>query len=119
MKWKVSFHSEFLEEFQVFPETVQDNLLAKSLLLEAYGPQLGRPHTDILQGSHYANLKELRLEVKGAQWRVAFAFDPWRTAILLAGGNKTGRNQIRFYKQLIQKADKRFKDHLQLTKKKK
>ena len=112
MKWKVAFHSQFLEEFQDFPENVQDNIFAKSLLLEAYGPQLGRPHTDVLQGSTFANLKELRLEVKGARWRVAYAFDYRRKAILLSGGNKTGKDQLRFYKQLIQKADRRFKDHL-------
>lgn len=115
MKWKVAFHPEFLEEFLSFPEPLQDNLLAKSILLEAYGPQLGRPHSDVLQGSSFANMKELRLEVKGAQWRVAYAFNPRRTAVLLLAGNKTGQNQIRFYQKLIQKADRRFRDHLNTT----
>ena len=112
MKWKVAFHPEFLEEFLTFPEPLQDNLFAKSILLEVYGPQLGRPHADVLQGSSFSNLKELRLELKGAQWRVAYAFDPGRTAILLAAGNKTGQHQIRFYKKLIQKANRRFRNHL-------
>jgi len=45
-------------------------------------------------------------------WRVAFAFDPKRKAILLAAGDKTGVKQDRFYGQLIKKADERFDAHL-------
>lgn len=45
-------------------------------------------------------------------WRVAFAFDPKRQAILLVAGDKTGTNQKRFYKQLIAKADQRFGKHI-------
>ncbi len=45
-------------------------------------------------------------------WRVAFAFDPKRSAILLTAGDKVGQNQKRFYQQLIELADRRFRDHL-------
>ncbi len=44
--------------------------------------------------------------------RIAFAFDPLRAAILLVAGNKRGVSQKRFYKQLIDKADKLFDIHL-------
>ncbi|WP_259649990.1 type II toxin-antitoxin system RelE/ParE family toxin, partial [Burkholderia pseudomallei] len=45
-------------------------------------------------------------------WRVAFAFDPKRQAILLVGGDKGGADQRRFYKRLIAVADARFDEHL-------
>ena len=58
-------------------------------------------------------MKELRLNAHGGVWRVAFAFDPERRAILLVAGDKSGVSQARFYKQLIRKADTRFDEHLQ------
>lgn len=48
--WVVEFHPEFFEEFKEFSRLVQDNILAKSLLLEQFGPHLGRPHVDVLNG---------------------------------------------------------------------
>jgi hypothetical protein len=41
-------------------------------------------------------------------WRVAFAFDLNRGAILLVAGDKSGVSEKRFYRQLIDKADERF-----------
>ncbi len=76
------------------------------------GPQLGRPHADTLDGSKHVNMKELRFKAADGVWRVAFAFDPERTAILLVGGDKSGVSEKRFYKQLIAKADKRLDEHL-------
>ena len=61
-----------------------------------------------MKGSKYANMKELRFEVKNAVWRVAYAFDPRRCAILLAAGMKQARNQKRFYERLIAVADRRY-----------
>lgn len=49
-------------------------------MLEAFGPQLGRPKVDTLTGSKHANMKELRFDAADGVWRVAFAFDPERTA---------------------------------------
>jgi hypothetical protein len=57
-------------------------------------------------------MKELRFEIDGAAWRVAFAFDPMRDAILLVGGNKSGVTKDRFYRKLIGIADKRFAQHM-------
>jgi hypothetical protein len=58
-------------------------------------------------------MKELRFTANAGPWRVAFAFDPARNAILLVAGDKSGKNQARFYKQLIVKADKRYEAHLE------
>ncbi len=93
-------------------EEVQNELLAYAKLLENYGPSLRRPHADTLNGSSHANMKELRFKAGDGVWRVAFAFDPERQAILLVAGNKAGVSEKRFYKQLIEKADRRFDFHL-------
>lgn len=97
-------------------EDIQDELLAHAKLLETFGPQLGRPRVDTLNGSKHANMKELRFDAADGVWRVAFAFDPKRCAILLVAGDKSGTGEKRFYKQLIAKADERFKEHLKRLK---
>lgn len=117
MKWKVEFHPAFLAELKEFSEAVQDNIIAKSLFIKEIGPRLGRPHVDTLKDSKHANLKELRLDVDDGVWRVAFAFDPEREAILLVAGDKAGVSEKRFYKRLIKKADARFDEHLAVIKK--
>jgi len=67
---------------------------------------------DTLKGSDYPNLKELRVDAEGGVWRIAFAFDPKRRAILLAGGSKTGIGKDRFYSALIRIADARYGQYL-------
>ena len=91
---------------------MQDELLAHTKLLQQFGPQLGRPRADTLNGSRHANMKELRFDAADGVWRVAFAFDPNTKAILLVCGDKSGRSEKRFYRQLIEKADARFDAHL-------
>jgi len=117
VKWEVLFHGEFDPEFECLPEAVQDELLAHAKLIEQFGPQLGRPRVDTLRGSGHANMKELRFDAADGVWRVAFAFDPKRRAILLACGDKTGGSERRFYRRLIAKADERFQRHLSRLKK--
>ena len=82
-------------------------------LLQQLGPQLKRPRCDTLNGSKHANMKELRFDAADGVWRVAFAFDPSRQAVLLVGGDKSGTSQKKFYKALIRAADKRFDDWLE------
>ncbi len=92
-----------------------NELLAHALLLEQFGPQLGTPRVDTLKGSRHANMKELRFEAAGGVWRVAFAFDPKRKAVLLVAGDKSGGSGKRFYRRLIAKADERFDERLSRT----
>lgn len=94
--WTVINHDNFEAEFDALPVTVQDALLASTALLETYGPALGRPHVDTLAGSKHANMKELRFRAGGEAWRVAFAFDPARRAIVLVAGDKAGVASTRF-----------------------
>lgn len=112
MSWLVLFHDAFDTEFLEYAEGLQDELLAHARLLAEFGPHLGRPTVDGLKGSRHANMKELRFDWDGGVWRVAFAFDPRREAILLVGGDKAGADQRRFYKRLIAVADGRFDEHL-------
>jgi len=78
---------------------VQDELFALMGLLKQYGPKLGRPHADTLNDSEHANMKELRFKADGGVWRVTYAFDPKREAILPAAGDKSGVSEKRFSKQ--------------------
>jgi hypothetical protein len=112
MSWAILFHDDFDAEIQGLPQALQDELLAHALLLREFGPNLGRPTVDGLKGSRHVNMKELRFSWEGEIWRIAFAFDPKRQAILLVGGNKGGADQRRFYKRLIVIADARFDQHL-------
>ena len=112
MQWEAEFHADFDPEFDALPEEVQDELRAHALLLEQFEPQLGRPRADTLKGSSHANRKELRFDADDDVWRVAFAFDPSRRAVLLVAGDKSGGSEKRFYRHLISKADQRFDNHL-------
>lgn len=112
MTWAVLFHDAFDAEFEALVDELQDELLAHAKLLAEFGPNLGRPTVDTLKGSQHANMKELRFSWNGQVWRVAFAFDPQRQAILLVGGDKGGADQRRFYKRLLTVADERYDDHL-------
>ena len=93
-------------------ETVRTEILALGRLLQQFGPQLGRPRVDTLNGSRHANMKELRFSAAGGEWRVAFAFDTRRKGILLVAGDKSGSSEKRFYRELLRKADSRFAAHL-------
>jgi hypothetical protein len=112
MTWTVRFHYVFEQEFHDLDTRVQDELLAQLRVLETFGPQLGRPRVDTLKGSRHANMKELRFDAADGVWRVAFAFDPRRQAIVLVAGDKSGQSERRFYRQLIARADARFDEHL-------
>jgi hypothetical protein len=112
MTWTVLFHDEFEAEFEALVEDLQDELLANAKLLARFGPNLGRPTVDTLKGSRHSNMKELRFSWSGQVWRVAFAFDPQRQAIVLVGGDKSGADQRKFYKRLLTVADARYDEHL-------
>ena len=74
-----------------------------------HGPTLGRPYADTIQGSRYANMKELR--PRGGTIRILFAFDPRRVAILLLGGDKRGQWHA-WYDTAIPTADRLYGRYL-------
>jgi len=118
MEWVVEIGDEFEPEFNDLDEEVRTEILALTRLLQQFGPQLGRPRADTLNGSRHANMKELRFDAADGVWRVAFAFDPKRKAILLVAGDKSGVTEKKFYKALIAKEDDRFDAHIARIKEK-
>ena len=90
MSWSVDFHDEFVPEFRSLHRQVQDEVFAVAHLLKQFGPMLGRPRVDTLNGSRHANMKEMRFASADGEWRLAFAFDPMRKAVLLVAGDKSG-----------------------------
>jgi hypothetical protein len=74
---------------------------------------LGRPYVDTIKGSAFTNMKELRVQYDGNPYRILFAFDPQRQAVLLIGGNKRGDK--RWYEKNIPIAERRFAEYLAET----
>ena len=112
MSWTIESHEDFDREFKGFDDRVQDEILAKLTVVEKDGQNLGRPHADTLNGSAHSNMKEMRVSAAGGIWRIAFAFDLGRNAILLAAGDKRCANEDKFYRNLIRLVDSRFAGHL-------
>ena len=110
-QWVVEFHPDFAPEVLEVSDSVRREIYSLVGLLRRVGPQLGRPQADTLKGSKHSNMKELRFRADNGVWRVAFAFDLKRRAILLVGGDKSGISKDRFYRNLIEVADRRFDQH--------
>lgn len=64
-----------------------------------------------LGGARHSNMKELIVQHAGRPYRILFAFDPRRCAILLIGGDKTGSE--RWYEDHIPIADQLYDEHLE------
>jgi hypothetical protein len=92
---------------------VQDSIAMVLDILEVQGASLGRPYVDTIKGSMFSNMKELRVQHDGNPYRLLFAFDPQRQAVLLLGGNKRGDKH--WYDVNIPIADRRFAEYLEET----
>jgi hypothetical protein len=112
MAWIVEFTDEFEGWWSGLDESVQDSIDRVVGVLEQRGPTLPFPHSSDVQGSKHGNMRELRVQVGGDPYRIFYAFDPRRVAILLIGGCKTGDD--RFYEQMIPIADRIYDEHLEL-----
>ena len=110
MAWDVEFTEEFEIWWNNLSEEEQASVDAKIRLLMEFGPALGRPQADTLaMMSKHPNLKELRIQHSGDAYRVLFAFNPRRVAILLLGGRKPDQ---KWYQDAVPKADKLYDEHL-------
>ena len=108
--WEVEFTNQLGAWWETLNEREQESIDASVQLLEARGPQLGFPHTSGIAQSRHAHMRELRVQHDGQPYRIVYAFDPRRTAILLIGGNKTGDN--RWYDVFVPVADRLYDEHL-------
>jgi hypothetical protein len=113
--WTVELAPEFEPELRALAADIRVELLAQARVVERFGPTAGRPRVDTLKGSAHANMKELRFDAGDGVWRVAFAFDPRRRAVLLVAGDKSGQSKRAFYRRLIASADRRYSAHLDRT----
>ncbi|SCZ34255.1 MULTISPECIES: type II toxin-antitoxin system RelE/ParE family toxin [unclassified Pseudomonas] len=112
MKWDVEYTDEFELWWDRLSESEQDSVQVSVMLLGDTGPYLGFPHTSDIKGSRHGNLRELRVQHAGRPYRVLYAFDPRRCAILLIGGDKTG--QDRWYQQYVPLAERLYDEHLEV-----
>lgn len=110
MDWDTEYTNEFGDWWSTLTDGAQEELAAVVELLAEHGPGLGFPYSSGIAGSRHSHMRELRIQYGGRPFRVFYAFDPRRTAILLTGGDKTG-NQ-RFYRQFVPLADKLYDEHL-------
>lgn len=111
MGWIVEYTDEFHEWWAGLNKREQEDVAAYVGLLERKGPNLDYPYSSKIKGSRFEKMRELRPQHKGRPYRVFYAFDPRRVAILLIGGDKTGDD--RFYEKLTPMADKIYASHLE------
>ena len=108
--WAVEFTDEFSVWWSGLARAAQDALGAKVFLLEWRGPALGFPHSSKVVTSRHPHMRELRIQHRGRPYRILYAFDARRTAILLLGGDKKGDD--RFYDVIVRRADALYDAHL-------
>jgi hypothetical protein len=84
-------------------------------LLESQGPTLPFPYSSGIKVSKHGHMRELRIQHQGRPYRVLYAFDPRRAAILLLGGEKTGDGN-RWYERAVPQADRLYDEHLDTLK---
>ena len=115
MKCEVEYTDEFENWWNGLNEREQMSVDSCVYLLERLGATLGYPYSSDIYGSRHSQMRELRIQHKGRPFRVLYAFDPRRMAILLIGGDKTGND--RWYEQFIPIADNLYDEHLEMLKK--
>jgi hypothetical protein len=108
--WEVEFTDEFESWWDGLSEEEQDKIAVAVLKLKEAGPTLGFPDTSDVAQSRHSGMRELRVQIHGKPFRVLYAFDPRRVAILLIGGDKTGND--RWYDTQVPVADRLFDEHL-------
>ena len=108
-KWTVEYTDEFGRWWDTLDVAAQDDIDRCVMLLSEHGPMLGFPYSSEIKGSSIA-LRELRVQSNGRPFRILYAFDPIRSALLLLGGNKSGDDN--WYFRNIPIAEQLFSQHL-------
>jgi hypothetical protein len=104
MTWEVEFTDEFGDWWDGLTSGEQVSIDASVRLLESLGARLPLPHGSGITTSRHSHMRELRLQHAGEPYRILYAFDPRRFAIILIGGNKTGND--RWYEESVPVADR-------------
>ncbi len=106
----VLFTEEFGSWWNSLSIEEQESVTYSVDLLARLGIELKFPHSSGVSGSRYAHMRELRVQHQGRPYRVLYAFDPQRNAVLLIGGDKTGNEQ--WYETSVPLADRLYERHL-------
>jgi hypothetical protein len=114
MTWEVEYTDEFGRWWENLDGDEQESLYAGVILLETLGPNLRYPHTSGVESSRHGHMRELRVQHQGRPYRVLYAFDPRRVAILLIGSDKTGND--RWYEEFVPQADRLYDRHIETLK---
>jgi hypothetical protein len=109
--WIIDRTEEIAKWIKNLDEEAKEAIFKSLLILQEIGPSLGRPHVDTIKESKHKNMKELRIQNRQRLFRILFAFDPDRKAILLIGGDKRGDK--RFYQKMIPLADALLDEHME------
>lgn len=115
MQWEVEYTDEFGAWWDALTDAEQESVRASVKLLGDFGPNLRFPHSSGISGSRHERMRELRVQHAGRPYRVLYAFDPRRCAILLIGGDKTGND--RWYEKNVPLADRLYDEHLEALQK--
>lgn len=110
MPWEVEYTDEFGDWWDGLSEVEQVAISASVGLLEARGPQLPFPYSSGIANSRHSHMRELRVQYRGEPYRLLYAFDPRRVALLLSGGNKGGDDS--WYDTYAPIADRLHDEHL-------
>jgi hypothetical protein len=109
--WDVVFVDEFERWWDALSENEQESVAFSVRLLEEQGPRLRSPHSSGVNGSRHHHMRELRIQHQGSPYRILYAFDPRRSAVLLLGGDKTGNDG--WYQENVPKADRLYDRYLE------
>jgi hypothetical protein len=90
MPWEIEYTDQFEGWWNVLDESERESVAAVVGLLEVKGPSLPHRYSSGVESSRHSHMRELRIQHKGEPYRVLYAFDPRRTAILPLGGCKAG-----------------------------
>lgn len=115
MEWGVEYTDEFEAWWDTLSEAEQESVAASVGLLEKRGPTLPFPYSSGVAMSRHGHMRELRIQHGGRPYRVLYAFDPRRLAILLLGGDKTGSE--RWYEEHVPRADDLYDLHVEMLRK--
>jgi hypothetical protein len=110
MTWEIEYTNQFEEWWLGLEEDEQDSIDQVINLLEELGPSLDYRYSSKVYDSIHSRMRELRIQHRGDPYRVLYAFDPRRVAILLIGGNKTGDDL--WYSRFVPVADRLYDEHL-------
>jgi hypothetical protein len=110
MAYRIEYTDYYEQWFVNLSEADQIAVGAAVFLLSERGPALPFPYSSGVKGSKHSRMRELRKQYKGKVYRILYAFDPERSAVLLLGGDKIGDK--RWYIENVPIADRLYDEHI-------